>query len=66
MQLTVNGEPEQFDRPCTVTDLLERRGLSSAPCAVEVNSQLIPKRHHGDYELNDGDTVEIVTLVGGG
>lgn len=66
MQLTVNGEPEQLDTSCTVADLLERRGLAHAPCAVEVNAQLIPKRHHGDHELNDGDTVEIVTLVGGG
>jgi thiamine biosynthesis protein ThiS len=40
--------------------------LGGAACAVEVNRQLVPKKQHESQELKDGDSVEIVTLVGGG
>lgn len=51
---------------CTVRQFLQSRGLHASPCAVEVNRTLVPKRRHEEHQLADGDTVEIVTLVGGG
>ena len=45
---------------------LESRAWHAAPCAVEVNRLLVPKRKHEQHQLIEGDTVEIVTLVGGG
>jgi thiamine biosynthesis protein ThiS len=33
---------------------------------VEVNRKVVPRRQHAEHTLRDGDTVEIVTLVGGG
>jgi thiamine biosynthesis protein ThiS len=41
-------------------------GLERAAVAVEVNRQVVPRREHEQAELADGDTVEVVTLVGGG
>lgn len=67
MQLTVNGERVELDDAITtVANLLTARQLAGSPCAVEVNANLIPKREHATHVLNDGDRVEIVTLVGGG
>lgn len=66
MQLAVNGEDMTIDGSCSVADLLTRCDLASAPCAVEVNRVLIPKRDHEGHALGDGDIIEIVTLVGGG
>jgi sulfur carrier protein len=66
MTLTVNGESRTLDGPCTVAELLERLDLAAAPCAVEVNGDLVPKARHADQPINDGDRLEIVTLVGGG
>ena len=66
MKITVNGEPITVDPPCTVAQLIERYDLRDTASAVEVNRELVPKRRHGERELADGDTVEIVTLVGGG
>jgi sulfur carrier protein len=66
MTISVNGEQVSLDQPCTVRDLLERYRLGGAPCAVEVNRALVPKRHHADHVVSDGDHIEIVTLVGGG
>jgi len=64
--LTVNGESDEAGAGVTVMELLERRGLGGQPCAVEVNKELVPKREHGERVLEEGDRVEIVTLVGGG
>jgi thiamine biosynthesis protein ThiS len=76
MQITVNGEPRTVDDRLTVADLLARLrqertdsrpgGSALDACAVEVNRTLVPRRRHPEHSLADGDTVEIVTLVGGG
>jgi sulfur carrier protein len=66
MNITINGEPAIIIDRSTVKQLLEQRGLDRSPCAVEVNRQVVPKRKHNDHRLNEGDKVEIVTLVGGG
>lgn len=66
MKVVVNDKEEALEGALTVRQLLEQLGLAAAPCAVEVNRQLIPKRQHEAHVLSDGDRVEIVTLVGGG
>jgi thiazole synthase len=62
----LNGQPRSFPSPCTVTQLLESLGQSHRPVAVEVNREVVPAAQHGAKNLNDGDAVEVVTLVGGG
>ena len=66
MQIHVNGEAQTVPDSCTVRDLIELLGLADAACAAEVNKTLVPKRSHAEHRLSDGDSVELVTLVGGG
>jgi sulfur carrier protein len=66
MRCEVNGELRETPDGSTVADLLKMEGLGNQACAVEVNKALIPKRSHADTSLSEGDTIEIVTLVGGG
>jgi sulfur carrier protein len=66
MQVRVNGETLDLPGGETVAMLLGRLKLGGAPCAVEVNETLVPKKSHDERQLQDGDAVEIVTLVGGG
>lgn len=66
MQIIVNGEPQEAPAGETVANLVERLGLARSACAVEVNRELTPRARHAEHTLRDGDTVEIVTLVGGG
>ena len=65
MQLTINGEPRQVDAG-NVRELLVCLGLDRQAVAVEVNREVVPKKLHEATRLNDGDTIELVTLVGGG
>lgn len=64
--ITVNGQSQQIPDNTTVRDLLASLGLADRPVAVEVNKELIPRRMHASRWLQEGDRVEIVTLVGGG
>lgn len=66
MEITINGQTTTVSDGQTVADLIEAQGLSDQPCAVEVNRKLVPKRQHAEHILAEGDTVELVTLVGGG
>jgi thiamine biosynthesis protein ThiS len=67
MKLRVNGEEyELTEAEPTVRTLVQKLGLGDQAVAVEVNSQLVPKRDHETTTLQEGDTVEVVTLVGGG
>ncbi len=65
MQLTINGETKQTDAG-TVRELLVSLELHKQAVAVEVNREVVPKKLHESTPLKDGDTVELVTLVGGG
>ncbi len=66
MNVRVNSEQRVLASACTVARLLDELNLAGQPCAVEVNAAVVPRREHGERLLSDGDTVEIVTLVGGG
>lgn len=66
MQITVNGESREIDPGTTVEALIAQLGLDKAITAAEVNKQLVRKPDRDTHTLAEGDTVEIVTLVGGG
>lgn len=66
MTVVVNGKPRELPGPLTVAELLAQLELPSRGVAVEVNLQIVPRAHHAEHALADGDQLEIVTLVGGG
>lgn len=65
MQIQVNGESRTIDAPATVASLIAIRN-PRPPFAVEVNKRLVRRGEYEAIALQDGDQVEIVTLVGGG
>ena len=66
VKIEVNNTSMDLQESLTVADLLDVIGKSTTPCAVERNGQLVPWRERGDVQLETGDSIEIVTLVGGG
>ena len=66
MQLTVNSETINFSNGSTVKQLLEQLHLADRPVAVERNGRIVSHTAFEQTELTEGDTLEIVTLVGGG
>ena len=66
MKILVNGQDMTLETACTVEQFLLSHRPAARACAVEVNRQLVPKKRRGEHMLNEGDHVEIVSLVGGG
>ena len=53
-------------RDQTVADYLEENGYRMNRIAVELNGEILPKYKYSETRLKDGDSMEIVTFVGGG
>ncbi len=66
MTVTVNGEPRELLPGTTLAALLAAAQLDPRYLAAEVNRRVIPRAEHARAVLQPGDTIEIVTLVGGG
>ena len=64
--LRVNGK----ECPCyigkSVRDMLLQAQFSTERVAVERNGAILPKMAYAETILRDGDTVEVVSFVGGG
>ncbi|MGI6109341.1 MAG: sulfur carrier protein ThiS [Eubacteriaceae bacterium] len=50
----------------TVSQLLESSSYDPARVAVECNGEIVPKARYSETVLKDGDSLEVVSFVGGG
>ena len=66
MTIQVNGQSREVDAGASIAKLLGDLGVAQPHVAVELNLEVVPRARHGDTLLQDGDRLEIVTLVGGG
>ena len=64
--ILLNGEPTEVPERGSVADLLVARDLRPELVAIELNKQLVARDDRARTLLEDGDRVELVTLVGGG
>lgn len=62
----LNGERHELGERTSVARLIEELGLRPEIVAVEVNQELVTRARRASRELQDGDRIELVTLVGGG
>jgi len=65
MKINVNGKEHQVAEGTSVEKLLRDFNITG-PVAVELNRKICPKKLHATTLLNPADTLEIVTIVGGG
>jgi thiamine biosynthesis protein ThiS len=66
VQIRLNGEPREVEAGVTIARLLADLDMHPRYLAVERNYELIPRARHEACVLEEGDSIEIVTLVGGG
>jgi sulfur carrier protein len=66
MKIVFNGAERELESSVSIADLLRSHKVDPRHVAVEVNLELAPRGRHADWMLNEGDRVEVVTLVGGG
>ena len=64
--LTVNGEKRQLPTETDLITFLKELEVDVRLVAVAHNGDVIPRKDHASVRLHEGDTLEIVRMVGGG
>ncbi len=66
MKLTLNGQTRDLANNETLSDLLASLRLLEKLVLVEVNGHAVRRADFQIQKLSEGDTVEIIRIVGGG
>ena len=64
--ITVNGKKITNSDNMKLSDFLKKEGYDTSMIAVECNKSIIPKIKYEEKILEDGDSLEVVSFVGGG
>lgn len=64
--IKINGADREFNKPVTITELLNSEGYVPIHVAVELNGEIVRRKDFDTQLAADGDIIEIVKFVGGG
>ncbi|MHB8614290.1 MAG: sulfur carrier protein ThiS [Candidatus Dormibacteraceae bacterium] len=64
--LQVNGKAVELDAETRLLDYIDKLGVNQRAIAVEHNGAILERSAYEAAMLRDGDTLEIVRMVGGG
>lgn len=66
ISLQINGESRQCSPNTSLPRLLEQIGMNPRLVAVEYNGEILHRQFWDTTQIQEGDRLEIVTIVGGG
>ncbi len=66
MHITINGTQKKVNSSISLIDLIQKTCKNPEFVIAEVNGNIIKKNVWGQKVINDGDTLELVSFVGGG
>jgi sulfur carrier protein len=66
VKIKINGEPNEIPTGLSVADLLAHLKMNTGRVAVERNLEVLPRQQWAFTGVAEGDSYEIVQLVGGG
>jgi sulfur carrier protein len=64
--LRINGKTVELEQPTGLLAYLDQLGVNPRAVAVEHNGTIVERSAYEAAVLREGDTVEIVRMVGGG
>ena len=64
--ITINGESYKFNALFTVDSLLDYLGFNSNLIVIDYNGTVLQKELWKKTQLNTNDTLEVLTVAGGG
>jgi len=64
--LTVNGKRRELAAETDLPSLLDELQIDPRAVAVAHNGEIVPRDRYSTIRLREGDTLEIVRMVGGG
>jgi sulfur carrier protein len=66
INLMVNGESVSCNQQTNLPELLTQLNLNPRTIAVEYNGEILHRQYWSNTQMQEGDRLEIVTIVGGG
>jgi sulfur carrier protein len=66
MKIILNGKEFELERPVSVRGLILLRGIKSPSVVVERNRTIVSMEEWDSVMITEGDTIEVLSLVGGG
>jgi len=66
LKININGENKECPTGSSVSKLLESLDFDNRYIAVELNHKIVPRTQFNEKILQENDSLEIVTFVGGG
>lgn len=64
--MKVNSRSIQIMGDMTLAEILASQGYVTSRIAVELNGRIIPRSEYETTIVCDGDSMEVVSIVGGG
>jgi sulfur carrier protein len=62
----VNGKENSIPLNCTINDMLKKLNISNISIAIAVNRNVVPKKEHDTFIIENNSSIEIINAVGGG
>lgn len=66
ISIKVNGELKNFSSSLSLPQLLEALKMNPRLIAIEYNGEILHRQFWEKTQIQSGDVLEIVTIVGGG
>ena len=66
LKINLNKKEKQLPENSSLSDLISRLKLNSNGIVIEVNLNIIKQKDWKNFILKEGDSVEIITFMGGG
>ena len=63
--IKINGEEKELSSEIILEKLLEINKFDTSRIAVIVNDDIVPKDIYKEKVIKDGDSIEVVSFVGG-
>ncbi|GAA0785866.1 sulfur carrier protein ThiS [Hathewaya limosa] len=64
--MKINGKEFSSEGIKNISSLLNKLNVNESKVVVELNKEIIAKEDYSKINLEDDDTIEIVSFVGGG
>ncbi|MFZ9035888.1 MAG: sulfur carrier protein ThiS [Francisellaceae bacterium] len=66
IQIRVNGQRMQLERPLTLDEFVRWRKIELGFSAIALNMRIIAREKLADYTLSEDDSIDIITPMQGG
>ena len=64
--MKINGKEIKLENETVLSGILEDQGVNLLKIAVMKNGDIVPKAEYDKTLINDNDSLEVVSFVGGG